>query len=217
MGSAAPQSCSDSPLLPRLAAWLAVLLVHLLMLWWLLHAGRIALIAHDNSRISLRWLPPEAPPMSRLVVDASRPAAAPHQVPHAPALPTAQAEQRSAHVDRQRSAAARNQPLNLRLPAGSIDGGDGITAEGVAAKLIGRREVHAAFAPRRPPFRIHRQMTPEQILQGVAQMLGTWPPGYMVDPCTLGQQDMHYFQNAVEEVDRQLLREAVLQVSASCR
>ena len=58
MGSAAPQSCSDSPLLPRLAAWLAVLLVHLLMLWWLLHAGRIALIAHDNSRISLRWLPP---------------------------------------------------------------------------------------------------------------------------------------------------------------
>ncbi|EVT73906.1 hypothetical protein X548_05405 [Stenotrophomonas maltophilia 5BA-I-2] len=84
MGSAAPQSCSDSPLLPRLAAWLAVLLVHLLMLWWLLHAGRIALIAHDNSRISLRWLPPEAPPMSPQVVDASRPSAAPHQVRHAP-------------------------------------------------------------------------------------------------------------------------------------
>lgn len=217
MDSGAPNSWSDSPLLPRLAAWLVVLLVHLLMLLWLLHAGRIALIAHDNPRISLRWLPPEALPMRPQVVDASRPSAAPHPVPHAPALPPALSEQRSAHVDRHPSAAARDQPLNLRLPAGSIDGGDGITAEGVSAKLIGRREVHAAFAPRRPPFRIHRQMTPEQIVQGVAQLLGLWPPGYMVDPCELGQQDMHYFQNAVEEVDRQLLREAVLQVSARCR
>ena len=63
-------------------------------------------------------------------------------------------------------------PLALELPAGSIDGGDGISAAGVAPRLIGRREVHPAFGPRRNYFRIRRQMTPEQIVHGVAQLLG---------------------------------------------
>ncbi len=105
----------------------------------------------------------------------------------------------------------------LDLPAGSIDGGDGISAAGVAPRLIGRREVHPAFGPRRNYFRIRRQMSPEQIVHGVAQLLGLWPPGYTVDPCELGKQNMQYFQNAVEEADRDLLRAAVLQVSARCR
>ena len=108
-------------------------------------------------------------------------------------------------------------PLILGLPAGSIDGGDGISAAGVAPRLIGHREIHPAFAPRRNYFRIRRQMTPEQIVHGVAQLLGLWPPGYIVDPCELGRQDMDYFQNAVEEADRDMLRVAVLQVSARCR
>jgi hypothetical protein len=105
----------------------------------------------------------------------------------------------------------------LGLPAGSIDGGDGISAAGVAPRLIGRREVHPAFGPRRNYFRIRRQMSPEQIVHGVAQLLGLWPPGYTVDPCELGKQDMDYFQKAVEEADRDVLRAAVLQVSARCR
>jgi len=54
-------------------------------------------------------------------------------------------------------------------------------------------------------------------VHGVAQLLGLWPPGYIVDPCELGKQDMDYFQNAVEEADRDLLRAAVLQVSTRCR
>ncbi|MGG6344101.1 hypothetical protein ACQ5SA_12720 [Stenotrophomonas indicatrix] len=217
MGFTAPQSWSDSLLLPRLAAWLVVLLVHMLMLLWLLHAGRIALVAHDGSRISLRWVPPEALPVIPRVVDTSPPLATPRRDPRSPALSPAAAEQLTAHADQQRTVAVLAEPLNLGLPAGSIEGGDGISAEGLAAKLVGRREVHAAFVPRRHHFRIRRQMTPEQIVQGVAQLLGTWPPGYLVDPCRLGRQDMDYFQNAVEEMDRQLLREAVLQVSASCR
>ena len=61
------------------------------------------------------------------------------------------------------------------------------------------------------------KMSPEQIVHGVAQLLGLWPPGYIVDPCELGRQDMDYFQNAVEEADRDMLRAAVLQVSARCR
>ncbi|WP_423165650.1 hypothetical protein [Stenotrophomonas geniculata] len=207
-------SWSDSPKLPRMAAWLAVLLVHGLMAVWLLGSGRMTLRSDEGARISLRWIPLEqpgavqphpAPPTT----SAARPApsTAPRPTPSAPTdVSTPASEEPPAPA-----------PLMLDLPAGSIDGGDGISAAGVAPRLIGRREVHPAFGPRRNYFRIRRQMTPEQIVHGVAQLLGLWPPGYIVDPCELGKQDMDYFQNAVEEADRDMLRAAVLQVSTRCR
>lgn len=205
---------SDSPKLPRMAAWLVVLLVHGLMAVWLLGTGRVALRGDDGSRISLRWLPPEEsdpiPQHPALpVASMTRPAA-----PITPrAAPVVRTNRLESAVEEAQPAA----PLNQGLPAGSIDGGDGISAAGVRPRLIGRREVHPAFAPRRNYFRIRPQMTAEQIVQGVAQRLGLWPPGYKVDPCELGRQDMDYFQNAVDEADRDMLRAAVLQVSARCR
>ncbi|WP_329891230.1 hypothetical protein [Stenotrophomonas sp. SMYL11] len=207
-------SWSDSPKLPRMAAWLVVLLVHGLMALWLLGSGRVTLRSDEAARISLRWLPPDQPaavqPQPALPsASAARPAAstAPRPTPAAPTDAIAPASEEP----------PATAPLMLDLPAGSIDGGDGISAAGVAPRLIGRREVHPAFGPRRNYFRIRRQMSPEQIVHGVAQLLGLWPPGYIVDPCELGQQDMEYFQNAVEEADRDMLRAAVLQVSARCR
>ncbi|MNB72596.1 hypothetical protein [Stenotrophomonas lactitubi] len=205
---------SDSPKLPRMAAWLVVLLVHGLIAVWLLGTGRVALRGDDDSRISLRWLPPEEsdpiPQRPTLPVASTTRPAAPI-TPHA--APVVRTNRPESAVEEVQPAA----PLNLGLPAGSIDGGDGISAAGVTPRLIGRREVHPAFAPSRNYFRIRRQMTPEQIVHGVAQLLGLWPPGYIVDPCELGKQDMDYFQNAVDEADRDLLRAAVLQVSARCR
>ncbi|MBH1650584.1 hypothetical protein I5U67_00020 [Stenotrophomonas maltophilia] len=207
-------SWSDSPKLPRMAAWLVVLLVHGLMALWLLGSGRVTLRSDEAARISLRWLPPDQPaavqPQPALPsASAARPAAstAPRPTPAAPTDAIAPASEEP----------PATAPLMLDLPAGSIDGGDGISAAGVAPRLSGRREVHPAFGPRRNYFRIRRQMSPEQIVHGVAQLLGLWPPGYIVDPCELGQQDMEYFQNAVEEADRDMLRVAVLQVSARCR
>lgn len=207
-------SWSDSPKLPRMAAWLVVLLVHGLMAVWLLGSGRMMLRGDEAARISLRWLPPEQPaavqPRPALPsASAARPAAstAPRPTSAAPTDAIAPASEEP----------PATAPLMLDLPAGSIDGGDGISAAGVAPRLIGRREVHPAFGPRRNYFRIRRQMSPEQIVHGVAQLLGLWPPGYIVDPCELGKQDMDYFQNAVEEADRDLLRAAVLQVSTRCR
>ncbi|HIE4189899.1 TPA: hypothetical protein ACXM51_002611 [Stenotrophomonas maltophilia] len=207
-------SWSDSPKLPRMAAWLVVLLVHGLMALWLLGSGRIMLRSDDDARISLRWLPPEPPTLAPQQptlrsAQVTRPAASAMPRP----APAAQTDSTLPAAEETAVAA----PLILGLPAGSIDGGDGISAAGVAPRLIGRREIHPAFAPRRNYFRIRRQMTPEQIVHGVAQLLGLWPPGYIVDPCELGRQDMDYFQNAVEEADRDLLRAAVLQVSTRCR
>lgn len=205
---------SDSPKLPRMAAWLVVLLVHGLMALWLLGSGRSVLRGDDGARISLRWLSPEPPASApRAPALAAAPALRPTASPMPSPAPVAQIEAALPAAEAPAAAA----PLNLALPTGSVDGGDGISAEGVAPRLIGRREVHPAFAPRRNHFRIRRQMTPEQIVHGVAQLLGLWPPGYIVDPCELGKQDMDYFQNGVEEEDRDLLRAAVLQVSARCR
>lgn len=54
-------SWSDSPKLPRMAAWLVVLLVHGGLALWLLDSGRIELRSDDGPRVLLRWLPPELP------------------------------------------------------------------------------------------------------------------------------------------------------------
>ncbi len=201
---------SDSPQLPRTVAWLVVVLLHALLGAWLWQSGRLGAAREAEERISLRSLPPPLQPprdVPAAISAAPTPARPSPRIAPVP-LPPADVESDSTPTPA---------PLVLGLPAGSIDGGDGITAAGVAPRLIGRREVHAAFAPRRNYFRIRRTMTPEQIVHGVAQLLGLWPPGYIVDPCQLGKQDMDYFQGAVEEMDRQALRDAVLVVSARCR
>ncbi|MGE6333839.1 hypothetical protein [Stenotrophomonas sp. NPDC077659] len=203
---------SDSPQVPRTVAWLVVVLLHALLGAWLWQSGRLDPLARDEDRIGLRWLPPVPRPVDDRVAPETASAAPPAARPTSHAV-RAETSPELAESD----IPAETMPLRLGLPADGIAGGDGITAWGVAPKLIGRREVHAAFAPRRHHFRIRRTMTPEQIVQGAAQLLGTWPPGYIVDPCALGRQDMEYFQGAVEEMDRQALREAVRVVSERCR
>ncbi|HDS0951093.1 TPA: hypothetical protein QDZ34_003653 [Stenotrophomonas maltophilia] len=206
---------SDSPLPQRATAWLLVLLLHAVLGWWLWQAGRLAPVGSEAARISLRWLPAAPAPEPQAIAAPALPPAAQIQAQPTgrPAVAAPPLSVTEAENDKQTTQA----PLVLGLPAGSIEGGDGITAAGIAPKLIGRRDVHPAFAPRRNYFRIRRQMTPEQIVHGVAQLLGLWPPGYIVDPCELGKQDMGYFQGAVEEMDREALRQAVQVVSARCR
>ncbi len=203
---------SDSPQLSRGVACLLVVLLHALLGSWLWRSGRIAPPPANEARISLRWLP-AAPALPPPVSLRAEPAAASTARPARPQrLPSAAPRV----VAMERDEAPTTAPLSLGLPAGGIEGGDGITAAGVAPRLLGRREVHAAFAPRRNYFHMRPQMSPEQIVQGVAQLLGLWPPGYMIDPCELGKQDMAYFQGAVKDVDRQALRDAVAVVSARC-
>ncbi len=211
MASGVALRWSDSPRLPRTVAWLVVVLLHALLGAWLWQSGRLGAALEAEERISLRWLAPVLQPPSPRDVPAAISAA------RTPARPSPRlAPVPLPPADVASDGTPTPAPLLLGLPTGSIDGGDGITAAGVAPRLIGRREQHAAFAPRRNYFRIRRTMTPEQIVQGVAQLLGTWPPGYIVDPCALGRQDMDYFQGAVEEMDRQALRDAVLVVSERC-
>ncbi|HAL23676.1 MAG TPA: hypothetical protein DCP40_13270 [Stenotrophomonas sp.] len=204
---------SDSPQLPRGVACLLVVLLHALLGAWLWRSGRIDPPPAHEARISLRWLP-AAPALPPPVPLRAEPAAASTARPGLQQRPPSTAP---LPVDGETDEPPTMAPLSLGLPAGSIEGGDGITAAGVAPRLLGRGEIHAAFAPRRNYFHMRPQMSPEQIVQGVAQLLGLWPPGYMIDPCELGKQDMAYFQGAVRDADRQALRDAVAVVSARCR
>ncbi|KAF1016424.1 MAG: hypothetical protein GAK31_01922 [Stenotrophomonas maltophilia] len=199
-------------------AWLLVVAVHLLLGSWLWNIARPLPGTRQDSRISLRWLEPAAMPAPALApalpMASQQAARAPQRRSLAVPAPSAVSGPGEAALDPADSPAGR--ALDLALPAGSLNGGDGISAEGVAAKVLGRREVHAAFVPRRPPFRLRPQMSPKQKLQAISAFIGLWPPGYTVDPCELARKDMRYLQYADNARDREALREAVLEVSAGC-
>ena len=106
--------------------------------------------------------------------------------------------------------------MNLTLAEGAI-GGNPLTADSFAQQPFRRLNQDPAFQHSPRYFRLKPQMSPRQMIQGVANYLGFWPPGYEVDPCKLSRRDVNYFQNAVSERDRDALRTALLQESARCR
>ena len=206
------------PAAQRLFAWVVVIAVHAMIGWWLMSTTRASSQRANEHRISIRWLAP-APVPASIVPVRSKPQRATPSLGQQDDLGKLQMP---AVVDRVSNAivevaTAPHAPLDLGLRGDAISGGDGIDATTLAPKLIGRRDVHPAFQPRPRYFRMRPQMSPQQVLQGVAQFLGLWPPGYAVDPCALGRQDMQYFQGAVHDMDQQALRDAIHQASAHCR
>lgn len=179
----------------------------------------------DAEPLRLRWLPAPLPPQAPAapaLPSASQRAAPRPSTPSArrtaPSLSAVPATIGETGVAADPSPTAQPAPaLDLRVPAGALGGGDGIDAETVKRKLIGRRSVHPAFLDRPPRFRMRPQMSPEQVLQGIGQFLGLWPPGYKVDPCELARQDAQYFEGAVEGDERERLKEAWKTISARCR
>lgn len=205
------------PAVTHVIAWALVIAVHALIGWWLLTTTRATLTRSDAHRTSVRWLPPP-PPATQPIARPRRPDVTPaHRSRRvvSPRQPVISAPDAASLVDIADPVASA--PLDLRLRGDAVSGGDGIDAATLAPKLIGRRAVHAAFQERPRYFRMRPQMSPQQIIAGVAQFLGLWPPGYTDDPCGLGKQDLQYFQDAVDERDRQALRDAIHQVSANCR
>lgn len=214
---ALPRPSLPAPAAPHVIAWALVIAMHALIGWWLLTTTRATLTRNDAHRTSVRWLPPP-PPAEQPIALPRRPDVTPAQRNRrmvSPLQPVIAAPDTATLVDIAEPVARA--PLDLHLRGDAVSGGDGIDAATLAPKLIGRRTVHAAFQERPRYFRMRPQMSPQQIIAGVAQFLGLWPPGYTDDPCGLGKQDLQYFQDAVDERDRQALRDAIHQVSASCR
>jgi len=195
----------------RPTAIAVVMAVHGLMLGVLLRSPGPG-DAFADERLQVYWLPralpvPVSPPPSA-TTPRTRQAAASQRLP-APAVVVPVAAAAAAPAVPEVTA-----PLDLSVPSSLT--GSGIEAASLAPRVLGAREVHAAFQPRRERFRMNAGMSPEQIVQGIFQLIGAWPPGYTVDQCRLTRQQIDYLRNAVDERDRDLLRESLVRHSQAC-
>ncbi|MHC9015491.1 hypothetical protein [Stenotrophomonas bentonitica] len=195
----------------RPTAIAVVMAVHGLMLGVLLRSPGPG-DAFADERLQVYWLPralpvPVSPPPSA-TTPRTRQAAASQRLP-APAVVVPVAAAAAAPAVPEVTA-----PLDLSVPSSLT--GSGIEAASLAPRVLGAREVHAAFQPRRERFRMNAGMSPEQIVQGIFQLIGAWPPGYTVDQCRLTRQQIDYLRNAVDERDRDLLRESLVRHSQDC-
>jgi len=195
----------------RPTAIAVVMAVHGLMLGVLLRSPGPG-DAFADERLQVYWLPralpvPVSPPPSA-TTPRTRQAAASQRLP-APAVVVPVAAAAAAPAVPEVTA-----PLDLSVPSSLT--GSGIEAASLAPRVLGAREVHAAFQPRRERFRMNAGMSPEQIVQGIFQLIGAWPPGYTVDQCRLTRQQIDYLRYAVDERDRDLLRESLVRHSQDC-
>jgi len=192
-------------------AIVVVIAVHGLLLEVLLGPAPATWVDDQEDRLGVRWLPrPARLPAPTIRPPLPPPVAARPQPPSVPPAPlmTLPAPPPSA-------VSPDAGPLNLRVPGLGPDS-DGLDSATFTPRLIGRRDAHRAFAPPPERFRMQRGLTPEQLVPGIAQALQMWPPGYVVDPCRLSSAQVDYFQDAVDERDRDLLREALIHQRQDC-
>ncbi len=194
------------------AAIAVVIVVHGLMLGVLLRSPAPNGAAED-ARLAVYWLPRSlpapAPPPSPAPTPPAQQAPAARRLP-APLVATFTTASHAAAV----GPPAPRAVLDLSVQ-GSLTG-SGIDAASLVPRVLGNREVHPAFQPKPKRFRMKAGMTPEQIVHGIFQLIGAWPPGYTVDPCRLTRQQIDYLRNAVDEMDRDLLRESLIRHSQDC-
>lgn len=188
-----------------------VIAVHGLMLGVLLRSPAPGTTG-EEARLQVYWLPRPLP----------APVPPPSSAPTPPALPVSGSRRRPAPLvvvpvataDAAPDRPDVSTPLDLSVPSSLI--GSGIEAGSLAPRILGARDVHAAFQPKPKRFRMKAGMTPEQIVHGIFQLIGAWPPGYTVDQCRLTRQQIDYLRNAVDEMDRDLLRESLIRHSQDC-
>ena len=209
--SASRKSATASRWAPP-AAVAVVIVVHGLMLGVLLRSPAPNGTA-EEARLAVYWLPRSlpapAPPPSPAPTPPAQQAPAARRLP-APLVATFTTASHAAAV----GPPAPRAVLDLSVP-GSLTG-SGIDAASLAPRVLGNREVHPAFQPKPKRFRMKAGMTPEQIVHGIFQLIGAWPPGYTVDQCRLTRQQIDYLRNAVDEMDRDLLRESLIRHSQDC-
>lgn len=72
--------------------------------------------------------------------------------------------------------------------------------------------------PRPAPgrFRMRRQLSPEDIVRGVSQILGFWPPGYTDDPCAGLDKAVEMLMPAHTHHEQGLLADALREQEKYC-
>ncbi|MBW8366743.1 MAG: hypothetical protein K0M70_02665 [Arenimonas sp.] len=73
--------------------------------------------------------------------------------------------------------------------------------------------------PESPPdrMRMRRQITGQDVVEGAAQLLGLWPPGYESDPCPRVQRNIANLMTDASASGRERLGEEVRRRRVACR
>ena len=66
-------------------------------------------------------------------------------------------------------------------------------------------------------FRMRKQISGKDVIEGTAQFLGLWPPGYTTDPCPKIKRNIGGLMSDTRPVARELLNEELRRQQAYCR
>lgn len=91
------------------------------------------------------------------------------------------------------------------------------TAIEFATRPPGQRDAYGTPFDMRPErFRMCRQVTPEDVVRGFAQLVGLWPPGYTDSPCPAIRGLIATTPEMPSPLELALLRDAVLAREQFC-
>ncbi|MDR6991483.1 hypothetical protein [Luteimonas sp. 3794] len=86
-----------------------------------------------------------------------------------------------------------------------------------AERRAGQRDAYRTpFETRPERFRMRRQITPEDVVRGFAQLVGLWPPGYTDSPCPAIRGLIATTPEVPSPRELALLQEAVLAREQFC-
>lgn len=66
-------------------------------------------------------------------------------------------------------------------------------------------------------FRMRKQISGKDVIEGTAQLLGLWPPGYTTDPCSKIKRDIGGLMSDTRPASRELLNEELRRQQTYCR
>lgn len=203
---------ADSPRSTEIAiAWTFVVLYHLVVVW----------VVSRPVIIELRNV---GPPLQ--VVFIQRPRSKPQ--------PVAKIARAVAVQARKDTSPARSEPLfdhavpqsnhmpqSNPMPVVGDDAWDRPAASHIEGITFARNPLTSTYNPIPSPapgrFRMRRQISPEDIVRGVSQILGFWPPGYTDDPCAGLDKAVDMFKPARTRRELDLLADAMREREKYCK
>jgi hypothetical protein len=66
-------------------------------------------------------------------------------------------------------------------------------------------------------FRMRKEISGKDVIEGAAQLLGLWPPGYTTDPCPRIRRNIEGLKSDTRPASRDLLTEELRRQQAFCR
>lgn len=216
----------ESPWWAREGTWgvFAVFVVHGMMAWWFIQP--LDMPEGENDAIEVIFLTPRQSPVS---VEVTEPPAhsvkkeSEEQSRTSPRLPhdPGRVSTENAPQTQALSESTNPTPPQMIAPTLTVEDDD-------QWNLLPDNEV--SFRPNpftRPPnpfgplksnhFRMRKELSPEDVVRGVSQMLGFWPPGYTDDPCGGIRRSVEMLSMPTDDASRRQLADALEAKAKYCQ